>query len=372
MSQEDRLDAVFNSARTQLTATDDSLKPARKVAWSHKGHMVCKPVWCYVNCISRKSLVEMERRIRAGHATRPPALAKMPPRTAKTQMWKVDAWFVHYYLGLAETLATKNTLAKDVDFENLGAPDQVAATEHVEINSTHPLWGIQVDAVRQGNGQVLVPKRWINPGCLEQLWVDYCTDQSVEGDRASHSTFRKAWKETWSKLMPFRDVGQGKRCRECAQLDEEARQAITEEEKAALAQRKARHITEVMADRQVGVRGNHLAAIDASRPNGHGCGQMLKILIDGMDQAKFRCPRNLAPSLYKTIIMLLLIIIFVKSCFNLFHCWLPACWARPTVNGGDVDVLNKQTSSMLMLFAYARPARTPSRMYGDHNSMLWA
>ena len=63
-----------------------------------------------------------------------------------------------------------------------------------------------------------------------------------------------------------------------------------------MAREKQAHIDCVMADRQVGVRGNHISEIDASRANGDGMGQMVKIAIDGMDQAKFKVPRNLKSS----------------------------------------------------------------------------
>ena len=53
---------------------------------------------------------------------------------------------------------------------------------------------------------------------------------------------------------------------------------------------------EVMADRAVNVRGNHSAEQAARTPNHDGYGQMVKVTIDGMDQSKFRCPRNLASS----------------------------------------------------------------------------
>ena len=63
-----------------------------------------------------------------------------------------------------------------------------------------------------------------------------------------------------------------------------------------VAAEKQAHIDGVMADRQVGVRGNHTSEIDASRANGDGMGQMVKTAIDGMDQAKFKVPRNLKSS----------------------------------------------------------------------------
>ena len=96
--------------------------------------------------------------------------------------------------------------------------------------------------------------------------------------------------------MPFRNKGQGKRCKDCAEMDAERINCTTAEEKTELAARKKRHVDEIAADRKVNVRGNLMAEKDAQAPSSDGVEQVLKITIDGMDQAKFRCPRNLASS----------------------------------------------------------------------------
>eukprot|EP00974_Lingulodinium_polyedra_P028740 2767812-Lingulodinium_polyedra.AAC.1 len=51
-----------------------------------------------------------------------------------------------------------------------------------------------------------------------------------------------------------------------------------------------------MAGRTVSVRTNRVAEEHSKTPSVDGVNQLLKITIDGMDQAKFRCPRNLASS----------------------------------------------------------------------------
>ena len=51
-----------------------------------------------------------------------------------------------------------------------------------------------------------------------------------------------------------------------------------------------------MEDRTVSVRGNRVAEECAKHPSIDGLGQELKMTIDGMDQAKFKVPRNTASS----------------------------------------------------------------------------
>ena len=81
-----------------------------------------------------------------------------------------------------------------------------------------------------------------------------------------------------------RNVGQGKRCTICSRLDEERALAATEEAKLAVSD-------SVMADRAVNVRGNTLAEMNAQNPTPHGLTCILKVVVDGMDQAKFKTPR---------------------------------------------------------------------------------
>ena len=56
------------------------------------------------------------------------------------------------------------------------------------------------------------------------------------------------------------------------------------------------HVAENKADRAVGVRANMLAEKHARDANEEGIGQLLKLTVDGMDQAKFKVPRNMASS----------------------------------------------------------------------------
>ena len=79
-------------------------------------------------------------------------------------------------------------------------------------------------------------------------------------------------------------------------MNEERRQATTIEERAAVRQEKKNHIEAIMADRAVSGRTNRAAEEHSKVPSVDGINQLLKITMDGMDQAKFRCPRNLASS----------------------------------------------------------------------------
>ena len=92
-------------------------------------------------------------------------------------------------------------------------------------------------------------------------------------------------------MLVFRHSGQGKRCTICACLDEELLHASTAEAKQVVMAKKKQHIDSVMADHAVNVRGNALAEMHARNPSPFGHDTILKLVVDGMDQAKFRTPR---------------------------------------------------------------------------------
>ena len=108
----------------------------------------------------------------------------------------------------------------------------------------------------------------------------------------------RCFKQNWSSLLAFRNDGQGKRCKICARLDEEYLQCVTDDERRALVHKKNEHIAAIKAMRLVNVRGNQQSEADAQRLTDTGEGLVLKLMIDGMDQAKFRLPRNLVCTLF--------------------------------------------------------------------------
>jgi len=143
--------------------------------------------------------------------------------------------------------------------------------------------------------QHFVPKRFLNPGTYTDL-LELYNSETLPEERIGRTVFFSVYHERWERYIGFRNIGQGKRCKECARLDEERLLAVSTEERAEIARKKKEHIDGVMADRQVSMRANRIAEQDAQRPTVDGVGQLLKLTIDGMDQAKFRCPRNLKSS----------------------------------------------------------------------------
>jgi hypothetical protein len=219
----------------------------------------------------------VKKRLQMGADGPSERLPRLPAEKSKFN--GADAWFLDLYQSLGEPLA-------EVD------PSFFEVEGCVPIDDAdHPLWSLRIAI---NNGQY-APKRYLNPGTFEDLFLMYEAMVPV-GEQVSKSTLLRVWNGRWKKFLAFRRFGQGKRCKVCARIDEERLQVTTAEERAAVAQEKKNHINAIMADRAISVRTNRAAEEHSKVPSIDGDNQLLKITIDGMDQAKFRCPRNLASS----------------------------------------------------------------------------
>ena len=255
-----------------------------RICWTINGHHVCRPFFEFVHVVGHATLDRYIKMARSGVLVLPERenMPRMPRMDAGRQAAKADSWFLDLYRNLAEPQAiADNNLIDESGCE-------------VVTDTNHPLWCIGInlpgDAAKRK-----VPIQYMNPGSFEDLWSQYQAEKSA-GEQVSKSTLYKAYRTTWSHVLKFRNIGQGKRCKICAKFDEERAQATTEEERVTIAQAKRTHIDEVLADRAVVDRAIKISEKDAANPTGDGHNQLLTITIDGMDQAKFRVPRNLASS----------------------------------------------------------------------------
>ena len=168
----------------------------------------------------------------------------------------MDAWLLKLYHSLGEPLAIE-----DPDME---PQDQDDNDYKVEVEMNHPLWDLLV-----ANGAPrVVPKRYLNPGTAESLWKQYESDQHGPAGPVSRSCFLKRYNSVWAKVLVFRNVGQGKRCKDCARLDQLWAEAVDLDEKDNIIAEKKAHIEAVKADRLVNTRGNAMSEHDARHPSG--------------------------------------------------------------------------------------------------------
>jgi hypothetical protein len=277
-TSEDKRQKLFLKIKAQLTDRDGNVALG-KVKLFFSGQRVCKLFWLHCHGVSHTFFDRAVQLIRAGHTT---VIAKQKNRlpsssSTNPQQILLSSWFQNLYTDLAEPLAEADPDAK---------PDAVT------IEPDHPLWQISIALGVEGDKRC-IPVRYLNPGTIGDLFAQY--EVELGANAASRSTFQRVWNR-WKKYIRFRNIGQGKRCRVCAHLDQMRTEALSSEDKAEVTKQKMEHIRMVMADREVSVRANRTAERDASKPSSDGAEQIIKITIDGMDQAKFRVPRNLASS----------------------------------------------------------------------------
>ena len=279
-SSEDRRAAMFQAVRGHVCNADGTMNEGR-INWQYQGHRVCRAFWEHAHGTGHKQVDKIKGLIVNGHnAPLAPSKRRMPRACSQQQYHKADHWFFSLYQSLGEPLANED---KDLDHEHVSIGEQ-----------DHPLWDLGT-AVGSENDAKFVPKRYLNPGTFQDIWILFQSTVPAS-EQVSRSTLYTCWSQRWKNYLQFRNIGQGKRCKICAALDERRLQATSEEEKARVEEEKNDHINDVMAARNYSVRGNKQAVEHARNPSQDGLDKLLKITIDGMDQAKFRVPRNLCSS----------------------------------------------------------------------------
>ena len=129
--------------------------------------------------------------------------------------------------------------------------------------------------------------------------IDFCTFEDIVAmhkselgiNAVSRPTLKRCWETRWSSVIVIKNIGQGKKCRKCAIIEERRRKAVDQEDKARLSEELRLHHDENKADRNYTVRCNHVAEQDAKKWNlEDGLDLFGKISLDGMDEAKWQCP----------------------------------------------------------------------------------
>ena len=137
--------------------------------------------------------------------------------------------------------------------------------------------------------------RWLPPGTtlaeMLDLGVTFLPEHQV-----TYSTFVKCYHMSWEKKLKIRSVGQHSKCTACEKFKQYRRQVSSKSDCDRISKEYSDHLTDVMKDRQVDSRLVTRARISAGTLSGsvEASDSLLSIVIDAMDGAKFRCPRNIS------------------------------------------------------------------------------
>ena len=261
-----------------------------KIAWAIDETKVCRPFWERYHAVGHKQVDDMVKLGKTGHAQLPERGVRMPRE--KLKLDSVDLWFLDLYKA-SEPTPMEAADTSSGRLEDLRDDDPL---QHEVVNAVHhPLYSMSVSVGEGVNKQHVVPKRYLNESNLASLWGLYTSDAKV-ADKVSRDTFTKSFNRHWKKVLQFKGEGQGTRCSLCADMDEERKHCTSKEERLEIDIRKRRHFERHDADRSMNVRSNQLSSDPGTFQLANASTRVVKFMIDGMDQAKFRTPRNLAAS----------------------------------------------------------------------------
>lgn len=140
------------------------------------------------------------------------------------------------------------------------------------------------------NEQRLAGKRYVNFSSLLDFYAFYKADVTTE-DQVSRSTFDRCYNRSWNKHLILRSPSGGNKCSICLRLEEERSQASNDAERLQIDMQRQQHLDICKRDRAVNVRGNLKGAELKNFQPGLRHQGFLKLMLDGMDQAKFSMPR---------------------------------------------------------------------------------
>ena len=255
-----------------------SMKPTGDLDYNVFGHSMCRDFFQMHFAVSKHKINKIKMFMRNGMLDYP-HLQQQRLKASAIQQETADAWFSDLYFNVAETHAQGS---EDVH-------GSMAVMEEAVVCKDHPLWVMGI-AAREA-GQRKVPKKFLGNMTLEQVFEMHA--QACQGESVSRATLRRAWVAKWNDLIKIMPVRKHARCTLCAELDEFRKKANTEAERLQYQEDKSNHIKDIKADRSISTRGNKLSEEAVANPSTDGHQQVLRVTIDGMDQAKFKLPRNL-------------------------------------------------------------------------------
>ena len=251
------------------------------------------------------------RAVRQGSLV-PPVDGRALRTTARTRVGQDSAnrflWW--YYQHEAETLAD----LKDVHVEPASSDEDPNLPEHVYTplddkicaalgSEPFPLSDTQVILTDENVQQKHLEVRYVAANSCVGIYRQYCAlAELLQLSTCSLTVFSKVFKEQWATCLKRRSVTQHGKCDECEAFKECIRQATTNAHTTTIVRQYTDHQREQFADRSVYYSCRaasesfcawvlkqvsevvHVDTVDSSKSS-------VCLIIDGMDQAKFRVPR---------------------------------------------------------------------------------
>ncbi len=252
-------------------------------SWRLFGRDICREAFLKITGASKNRLDRTLQGILKGHLQPFADLREYNGNNdrQREKAWNVDAFFTFLYQFMAEPLAEEETVAFELTSQ--GAANMVA--EWVQATAGNPL------AVATAGMEGGVDRRLLPHMSKEELYDLYCLHKGNQSERTSKTCFLKVYHKRWRHLLGIREVAQHARCDTCAELSKARKEHPDKAEREKAGRKYKAHLNLMFDDRRLDMRLTFLSELSTS-PSCSFQG-LLHVRIDGMDQAKFKCPRNL-------------------------------------------------------------------------------
>ena len=332
LSREDQDDIIWEMLRRCTHVLDNP----KKSMWLFGDQQVCRHAWKRLVGIGSSKLNKMCEAYRSGRLRPPEDLRRLKAVSKVPEKYlDADGFFNFLYHYVAEPLADLDELAPEAQASAaqqdgasgasgsealvVAAPalQLVPCTGEVALQSA-PCAGKVAEVHRKllnwvagrdsgcsaatstmvASVEPLGERRWLPHMTLRELYEMYLfhggPDSDSKGNKAKRTVFFKCfYKQGWERIIKFRKVAQHARCETCARLCKSLRtEALKHDQKAVEAALRA-HRLRNFADRAVDFRLSQLSEDSTTKEGMVLASRVLHIRIDGMDQAKFKCPRNM-------------------------------------------------------------------------------
>ena len=195
-------------------------------------------------------------------------------------------FFSYIHEHLAETLSEAN-VREDNPYLVIEDSEELSQLQECTVAEDIPVAQHCTDATSK-------EEKWLAFHTLPDLFamMTYWVKTHLSVAVPSINTFRRVFVQR-RPVLKIRDRGQHARCTLCAEISEALSKTNDPQQRSDLVETRERHLASMFSDRDVEMRIARLSEASCSSSRGSTSGRVLKIDIDGMDQAKFKSPRNL-------------------------------------------------------------------------------
>ncbi len=269
----------------------NTLRAMPVAGWSlHSAKVPNRVAWSLLVGVSARRVARIQKHIASG-ALKPPLDNRVfSCRVYESGGLQKAAVFFHWlHQHVAEPLAEGKSEFLDAQFR-----DDIAGPCLADINLD---FNVELRTPLATGQQDNLDVRYLAHGSILELYDQYLVwwDDVGNGEKpCSRASFYRAFAE-WKTKLRFREQEQHKKCADCCRYAESRQAATSEGEKTKIQKALQGHLELMRLDRNIYKHvslQSELLCKSGSAGKVAATDAVLVVAIDGMDQAKFCCPRH--------------------------------------------------------------------------------